>query len=255
MKIWLKSKAVISLAWVLAKYDLKIQNQRSLLGFVWRLVAPAISFGSLWYIFSKQLGQGIPQYPMYLLLGVILFGFFQRTSSSVLGAVQGSIGVIKSYNVPHEAFVVAFIFSSLFSHLFEILVLIGFLWFFQINFFNLIYYPIVLFCLTLLSLGVGLTISALQPFFPPLISLWRFFARILWLLTPIFYTIKDQPQLQTLSLFNPMYFIITAGRELIAYNRLPDAWILIGTIGYPLLVLIIGLLFFNMLKKYFTEIF
>jgi len=51
-----------------------------------------------------------------------------------------------------------------------------------------------------------------------------------------------------------MFYIITVARDIIVYARMPEAWMILGMVGYSFLSLFIGLFIFNKLKTKFAEL-
>jgi ABC-type polysaccharide/polyol phosphate export permease len=108
-----------------------------------------------------------------------------------------------------------------------------------------------LFCF--FTFGVSLILSSFVVFFVDLDNIWAFFVRLLWLATPIFYSIGGQVRLYVFNLFNPMHYFINLSREIIIYNHLPELWILVGAMFYAILAFFIGIYAFNKLKNKFAE--
>jgi ABC-type polysaccharide/polyol phosphate export permease len=101
--------------------------------------------------------------------------------------------------------------------------------------------------------GVCLILSSLNVYFTDIEKIWSFFVKILWLATPIFYSIEGQTRLFYLNLFNPTYYFITIFRDIIIYNKALDFSYFFTAISYSLLFLLFGLLIFNKLKVKFAE--
>ena len=249
-----KFKSILGLGFVLAKANFKLRNEGSYLGIFWYLLNPLLVFGLLYLVFSDRLGGDIPQYPIYLLIGVIVFNFFQGATTESVKIIIGDYrGVIKSINFPRESLIIAIVIKNLFSHFFEIIFLIAVLIFFHVSLIGMLYYLPILFLLCLFIFGMSLFIAFLTVYFLDLESIWSFAMRLLWLATPIFYSISGQIRLYYLNLLNPMYYFITVARDVIAYNKVPDNLLIFGMIFYTLLSFSIGIFTFNILKNKFAE--
>lgn len=253
-KNYQKIKNVLGLSLALAKAGFKLRNEGSYLGIFWYLLNPLLMFSILFLIFGNRLGAEIPNYPLYLLLGIIIFNFFQQaTTESTRAIIQEYRLIIKSINFPRESLLGAIVLKTLFSHLFEIILFIIFLLIFKNPLIGIIFYPIILLFFCFFAFGVSLILAALTVYFIDLENIWLFASRLLWLGTPIFYAVGGQTRLFYINLFNPMYYFITVARELIIYGRLPELWTILGGIIYGLFFLIIGLLIFKKLKNKFAE--
>src|SRR5689334_3334544 len=73
----------------LIKSDFKLRYQGSVLGYVWTLLRPLLMFLVLYLVFTVflPLGKGIPHYPVYLLLGIVLWTFFTDVTTGGVKAI------------------------------------------------------------------------------------------------------------------------------------------------------------------------
>ena len=249
-----KIKSIIGLSFVLAKAEFKLRNEGSYLGIIWYLLNPILMFGVLFFVFNDRLGNGIPYYPVYLLLGIIMFNFFQNTTiESVSSILKDSRWLIKSINFPREALVVSIVFKNLFSHFFEVLFFLLIVVFLKMALLPALCYFLILFLLCLFITGCSLLLASLTVYFVDLEGIWLFVSRLLWLGTPIFYAIEGQTKLYYVNLFNPMYYFLTLARSVVIFSKIPDGIILVGAIFYALLFFIVGMVAFNILKNKFAE--
>jgi len=249
-----KLKTFFGLSWQLAKADFKLRNEGSYLGILWYLLNPLLMFGLLFLIFSTRVGQNIPYYPLYLLLGIIIFNFFQKTTLDSTNAIIRNRSIIKSINFPRTSLVFSIVLKFLFSHVFEIFILFIFCILLKIPILGLGFYPLILIFFALFIYGACLFFSSLAVYFIDLENIWIFVSLLIWLGTPIFYAIENQSRLFTLNLFNPLYYFITISRDVVIYNKMPELWMVFGMLGYTLLALIIGFIVFGKLKNKFAEL-
>jgi len=248
-------KSVAGLSIQLAKADFKLRNEGSYLGIFWYLLSPLLMFTLLFFIFQSRLGTGIEYYALYLFLGIIMFNFFQSTSlEATKSLMHENVWLIKSINFPRESLIGAIVLRNLFSHLFEFGLFVVLFLFFNIPIINLLFYLIVLIFLVMFILGVSLILSSFTVYFADLDNIWTFFTRILWLGTPIFYTIGSQNGLLAVNLFNPLYYFITFSRDLIIYSSWPEPLIFFGVVFWSFFFLVTGILVFNKLKGRLAEL-
>ena len=247
-------KGVVGLSLAIARAEFKLRNEGSYLGIFWYLLNPIFLVGLLFLIFSNRLGVHIPNYFLYLFLGIIMFNFFQNsTIESTKSILRENTLLIKSINFPREALVGGIIFKTLFSHLFEIILFMILLLIFSVPVIGIFYYLIILAVFSVFVFGVSLILAALTVYFIDLENIWGFAVRLIWFGTPIFYAIESQTRLFYLNLFNPMYYFITLARGVVLYSKMPANGILFGAIGYALLFFFMGLLLFTKLKNKFAE--
>lgn len=251
---WHKLKSILGLSLQIAKTGFKLKNEGTWLGVLWYLLSPVLTFLLLLGIFTDRLGRNIPNYPLYLILGIILFNYFQKITDECVSIIRNNKGVIKSIGFPREALVGSSVLRILFSHIFEVFILIILFLFFKVSVKTMIFYPLILTFLSIFSLGVGLILAALGTCFFDLVNIWGFVSKLIWFGTPVFYAIEGQSRLGILNLFNPMYYFITIARDAIIYARMPQVWMIAGMVGYSLVSLILGLFIFNKLKIRFAEL-
>ena len=138
--------------------------------------------------------------------------------------------------------------------MFEIILLALLLLYMNISLLVLIYYIPILILFALFIYGTSLLISALTVYFVDLDNIWNFAVRIIWFGTPIFYVIENHIGLLYLNLINPLYYFITLARDLIIYQQISSVIILLGSIGFSLCFLVVGLMTFKKLKRNFAQL-
>jgi ABC-type polysaccharide/polyol phosphate export permease len=249
-----KKSNFFGLSFQLAKAGFKLRNEGSYLGIFWYLLNPLLLFLLLLLVFSDRLGSNILSYPLYMLLGIIMFNFFQQaTTESTKLIIRDYTGIIKSINFPKESLIGSLVLKTIFSHIFEIILFVVFILIFRNSLTGLIFYPLILFVFCIFIFGACLILSSLTVYFVDLENIWFFISRLIWLGTPIFYAIEGQTRLFYINLLNPLYYFITIAREIIIYSRAPELWIILGAIFYSLLFLLVGIILFTKLKIKFAE--
>lgn len=248
-------KNVWGLGLQLAKAEFKLRNEGSYLGILWYLLNPILMFGILYFIFEQRLGNGVLHYPTYLLLGIILFNIFQATTTEAARCIlKEHHYLVKSIHFPRESLVLSILLKNIFAHIFEIALFIGLLMYTHVSLIGLLYYIPFLCIYSLFIYGTSLLLASLTVHFADLDNIWNFASRIIWFGTPIFYIIENQPALLNFNLANPLYYFLTLGRDLVIYQQVPSALILIGSIAFSLGFLGLGLLIFKKLERNFAEL-
>jgi len=242
------------LSLALAKAQFKLRNEGSYLGILWYLLNPLLMFILLLLIFSSRLGAGIPYYPLYLLLGIIMYNFFHQITSFSIKNMDEYREIMKSINFPREALVSSNVLRTLFSHIFEIIIfiIIALIFgLFPVGFIS--YIPILLF-FSIFLYGFSLILVSLYVYFIDIENIWVFVSKLIFFATPIFYEITRTSKLFILNLFNPVYYFITLAREVVIYNRLPELWLFVGAIAFSLAFFVAGTVIFLKLKRRFAEL-
>ena len=248
-----KTRQALRLMMAFALIGFKLRNEGSYLGFFWYLLNPILTFLLLLLIFAGRLGSNIADYPLYLLIGIILFNFFQFTTMESTRVIYNFRGVIRSINFPKEALVGQLVVKTFFSHMFEMMLFVVIMVFFHVSLWGVLWYLPILVFLSFFTMGVSFALCALTVYVSDLENVWNFVLRLLWLATPIFYTSEGIPGISILNRFNPMYYFITVGRETVIYGHSPEPLLILGIMGFSAISFFGGLGLFGLFKGKFAE--
>lgn len=252
--IFREAQKTLALGMSIAKAEFKLKNEGSYLGILWYLLNPMLMFCLLYLVFSDRLGNNISHYPLYLLLGIVMFNFFQSaTSEATRSIIDDHRLLIKSINFPRESLIAAVVFKNLFSHLFEIILFAAVFFYFNLPLIRIIYYIAILPFFTLFIFGVSLILAVLTVYFVDTKNIWSFASRLIWLGTPIFYAVEGQTRLFYFNLANPLYHFITAARETVIYGNGLDVFMALEIIIFSLIFPAVGLFIFRRLKTNIAE--
>ena len=249
----------------LVRTDFKLRYQGSVLGYAWSLLRPLLLFVILYIVFVKflKLGDSIPHYPVYLLLGIVIWNFFNEMTMQSLGSIVGRGDLIRKIKIPRWMIVFSSSISASINLLLNLVVLIVFM---VINHVDLmvtaLWLPLILVEVYLFALGCSLFLAAAFVKFRDIGYVWEVILQAGFYMTPILYPLAIIPniQLQKLLLLNPMgqaiqdarYAVVT--HETTTIKGLFDGgWYVLIPIILVLLVLVIGLTYFRKESKYFAE--
>ena len=84
--------------------EVRARYKRSALGLIWSIVYPLTMMGVYTLIFAVlwKTTNGIPHYPLFVLSGLVVWGFFQAAVQVGTGAPLGSADLIKKVWFPRE---------------------------------------------------------------------------------------------------------------------------------------------------------
>lgn len=230
--------------------DFKLKYRRSVLGVVWSVLNPLLMMLVMWAVFSNIIdmrGGTITNFPVYLLIGQLLFGFFNEATATAMSSVLGAAPLIKKVYIPKYIFPLQKVCSSLVNCLFSFIALIIVMlltgahphWTIP-----LFIYP--LFTLFVFSLGVGLLLAAMTVFFRDIMHLWGIFTTALMYFSAIFYDPATMAGwVQRLIQCNPLYWYITAFRWVVLDGKMMNANMIWVCGGCALAALLLGLLVFR----------
>jgi lipopolysaccharide transport system permease protein len=103
-------RASRELAWRLFVRDFNAQYRQSALGYVWAVI-PAIATTAIWVFLNDQniinVAKPDVPYPLYVLLGTVLWATFRESLLNPLRQVSASKGMLSKINFPREALLLA----------------------------------------------------------------------------------------------------------------------------------------------------
>lgn len=251
----------------LVRTDFKLRYQGSVLGYAWSLLRPLFLFGILYIIFGVVLksGDDIPHFPIYLLLGIVLWTFFTDMTTQSLGSIVMRGDLIRKIRIPRWMIV----FSSSVLALINLglnltIVVIFMIWNGVTIQSTVVFLPLIIVEIYIFSLGLSLFLSAAFVKFRDINYVWEVLLQAGFYLTPILYamTIITNQNAQKLLLLNPMaqaiqdarYAAITHDEKVLTIWRVFDnGWYELIPLFIVLVFFISGLLYFKSQADSFAE--
>ncbi len=215
----------------LVSRDFKLKYRRSVLGVLWSILNPLMMCFVYWAVFSTIFaslrGGGIDNFPVYLMIGQLLFSFFNESTTSGMGSVLYAAPLLKKVYIPKYIFPLekccfAFV-NCVFSFVALILVMIitGSPLHATVL---LALYPLL--TLFVFNLGVAMILAALTVFFRDIMHMWQVFTTALLYFSAIFYNPDTMMTTSVLGInmyrlicLNPLYWYITAFRNAVLWGE------------------------------------
>lgn len=237
-ELWQKK----SLIWDFAIADLKIRYRNSVLGFIWTFLEPLLLLSVLYIVFTNVFKSTIEAFPLYLLLGLIMWNMFVRGTQISLNSTLSRAGVLTQIHIPNEIPPISASVTSLIMLTLEMIVFGIFVIAFRfIPPQTIAILPLVLILEFILILGVSLPLSVLNIRFRDTQFIWGVIIQVGFFLTPIFYKIDILPSyIQSILVFDPMVQILNFAHNAALYGILPDTNEIIITVGITFLIFAIG---------------
>lgn len=232
------------LLWEMTRGEILMRDQGTVLGFLWTLLHPILMFIVLYGLFSKWMGKFVDQYVAYLLIGLVLWNFFQKATSYALGSLRRARGTILNYRFPREIVVFSSLGAVSWSSLLEIGVLMGALLLLgQTPRWTWLLLPGLLALELLLAAAVGLFLAVWGAEYQDLERIWDVLTSALFYLTPVFYPLDIlSPDKRALLSLNPMTQIIQAFRGCAVSGLPPEPAAMLGLFLGGLILAAAGLL-------------
>lgn len=243
--------------------EMKLKYKSSVLGFLWTFIEPLVLVFILLLVFTKLFRYDIPDYPTYLLLGILIWGYFSEATLSALRSITSNSNLIRKTYFPRIVLVISSNLVSLIDFILKFLVLLLILYAtkFIFNWPSLVsinYIYLVLFFIFIQSLfifGISLFLSSMYVYFKDIYNIWNILLGIGFFASPIIYPKSILPlEYHFIFYLNPMTYFIDAYRSILMYIKLPDVLDVLIIIFFTLLSLIFGYLIFDKLKIKFAEL-
>jgi ABC-2 type transport system permease protein len=198
----------MELLWLIAVTEFKRTYFGTVLGYLWSLCRPLLLFAVLLVVFTHvlRLGDSVPHYPVFLLLNIVLFGFFQEATNTAVGSVLAQEAVVRKTQFPRLVIPLAVVLTSVFNLVLNLVVVLVFVLGFGISpTWTWLLFPLILLALFVLTIAVAMILSALYPRFRDLAIIWAVFSTALLYASPVLYPIQRAGgTLQHLLAFNPL---------------------------------------------------
>ncbi len=92
--------------------EMKVRYKNSVLGFAWSMLNPTLQLVVYVLVFQGIMGNGIPDFAIFLLCGLVVWNFFTSAVAGATGAIVGNGDLIKKVSFSREILAVAAIGSS-----------------------------------------------------------------------------------------------------------------------------------------------
>lgn len=251
----------------LVKTDFKLRYQNSVLGYLWSLIKPLALFTILYIVFVKFLhvGDQIPNYAIYLLLGIVLWNFFSEVTVGSVPLIVGKGDLLRKLNFPRYNIILAGSFSALINLFLNLIVVSVFMIFKGVTLrITIIFFPFIIFELYIFSLALSFFLSALYVKYRDVNYIWEVILQGAFYATPILYPISliatKNKLAAELLLLNPLAQLIQDARYLVVTDKTVTISSLYGNIYARLIpitiaiyIVIIASNYFRKRSKYFAE--
>ena len=241
---FLKYKYLLALR---VKHEIKAKYKNSFLGIVWSLLSPLLQMIVLSIVFSTIFGSQLPNFPLYMISGKIIFDFFAAGTSGSLMSICTAADLIKKVYFPKYIVVISNLTSAFVIMLISMIDLVLVMLVTGAPFtIYLLFAPVYLLLLYIFVVGFGLILSTLNVFFRDIEHLYGILLMILMYLSALFYPPEIIPAAyQPLFFFNPIFHYIEGFRYAVYYALPPDWGNFLYCFGAALIALIVGMFVFK----------
>jgi ABC-2 type transport system permease protein len=247
--------------------DFKLRYQSSALGYVWSLLRPLFMFVILYtvFVYFFKIGGDIPHFPVYLLLGIVLWNFFSEITNMSVTSIVSQVDVIRKLNFPRYVIILSRSISAMINLALNLVIVAIFMVINQVELTSVaILAPIFVIEIYVFALSVGFILSALFVRLRDVNYIWEVIMQALFYATPILYPLSQVsdkwPWAAQLLLLNPVAQAMQDIRWLVVteqtgtlFGLSKDLWITLVPIAITVITAIFAVWFFKKRSPYFAE--
>jgi lipopolysaccharide transport system permease protein len=185
------------LLFLLASRDVKVRYKQTILGIAWAVIQPIFMMAVFSVFFGRLAGvpsDGIP-YPLFAFAGLLPWMFFSNVVTNCANSLVGNANLITKVYFPRMIIPAAAVGAGLVDFAISFLLLVALMVYYGVGVTSsVLLLPILIVLLTLVALGVGMGLSALNVKYrdvryalPFLIQFWMF-------VTPVIYPASLVPE-------------------------------------------------------------
>lgn len=247
--------------------DFKLRYQGSVLGYLWSILKPLFLFAILYVVFDHflRLGRDVEHFPVYLLLGVVLWSFFTEATANGLESIVARGDLIRKINFPKYIIVISGTISSLINLGFNLLVVLVFILFngVELGPESLLVIPLIV-EIYIFALGIAFFLAALNVKYRDVGHLWDIILQAAFYATPVLYplqmVINQSEFVAKLLLMNPVaqavqdirYVLITKEDSVTLWG-LVGSWKVVIPFAIVLFVIALAAFYFRKRSPRFAE--
>lgn len=236
----------------------------SAMGLLWSFLNPVFMLVVYTVVFSvvfrARWGVGADetkaQFAVVLFVGMIVHGLFAEVLNRAPGIILGNVNYVKKVVFPLEILPAISVGAASFHALVSLLVfLVAFIFFNGFLHWTVIFIPLVLLPLVILSLGLAWIFASLGVFLRDVGQTIGIVTTGMLFLSPVFYPSSAVPSaFRSWLMVNPLTFVIEQARAVLIWGQLPNWTGLVIYTGVAVLVAWIGYAWFQKTRKGFADV-
>lgn len=235
------------LLFLMVSNGIKRRYKRSTIGVVWTLLNPLFTMGILTLVFSNLFRFAVPNYSVYLLAGIIFWGFFSQSTQDAMNSLVWGSALLKQVYVPRTIFSLAAIGTGLINLLISFIPLGIIMLIMNFTFKQTLFFlPFAILLTAMFTLGLGFILSSMAVFFVDVFYIYQIFLTAWFYLTPIIYPINILPAKYVWYMnLNPLYNLLEMFRGPICFGIIPGRNTILVSSAWAIISLSSGLWVFT----------
>ncbi len=180
----------------LVRRDVRLRYKGSIFGVAWTLITPLVTVGAYWLVFRFLFGSPIPNYALFLFVGLTVWAFFYTGIQSASVSITQNASLVTKNSFPREIIPISSIAANGVTVVAMLVIAIPLcLIFRQGSLAPLVLLPVIAIFLVAMTVGLGLLLAGLNVYFRDVSHILTALAIPWFFLTPIFYSYSTLPEL------------------------------------------------------------
>lgn len=251
------------LIWQMTRREVVGRYRGSVLGLFWSFFNPVLMLTIYTFVFSVVFkarwgegGESKFEFALILFAGLIVYNLFAECVNRAPTLILNNVNYVKKVIFPLEILPLVTLGVALFHGAVSLgVLLIFYLLVASSLHWTVIFVPVVLFPLLLITLGISWVLASLGVFLRDVAQTVGLLTMVLMFLSPIFYPVAALPESYRVFLYmNPLTFIIEQMRDVVVWGRTPSWPGLAVLTAVSALVAILGAVWFQKTRKGFADV-
>jgi len=247
----------------LVKKDIEQKYKGSVLGILWSIIVPILMLIIYTFVFSEifQAKWDIDtsdkyQFALVLFCGLSAFNLVGEVMNRSTVLIASNTNYVKKVIFPLELFPVVISLSSLFNCIINFIILVIARLILQKCISPTLYLIILaMFPLLILSIGLGLFISAISVYLKDVGNVISVVVTILMYISPVFFPLSSVPEnFRVICELNPMTYIIENFRRVVLYDQYLNWNFYFLSLAIAFMVFLLGKIIFMRAKEGFADV-
>ncbi len=233
------ARRLLYLTWTMGLTEYRLTYFGSALGYLWSLMRPLLLFGVLFVVFTQivKFGDDIENYPVLLLLNIVLFNFFADATGKSVSLLVDREPIVRKMQFPLMVLPLARVLAGSFNLGISLVAVFLFLLVYGVDpRWTWLLLPAMLVPLMLLTVAVSMLLSALYVRFRDVMPIWAVLSSVLFYGSPVLYAIEAVPEgyRRAVLLANPFADILEQTRHWVVDPGAAGMVTAIGGAGWAL---------------------
>jgi ABC-2 type transport system permease protein len=226
------SRRALELLYLIAVTDFRKHYFGTVFGYLWSIARPLMLFGVLLAVFTQvfRLGSEVPNYPVLLLMNIVLFTFFQEATGAAVPSLVAQESVVRKTQFPRLVIPLAVVLTALFNLGLNLVAVLVFVLAYGVApMWTWLLFPLIVAALVLLTTAVSMILASLYPRFRDMVIIWTLVSTVLFYASPVLYPMEKVPEtLRNILMLNPLAPLLELTRKWIIDPTAPGPAALAG---------------------------